>query len=319
MAIEGVLFTAGTLSQPRPNPLGVAERVPPAFGSDTARLERDPVSLRRAAVLTGEIAAINGGRANARNAAAVLQAADAGYAAIDERLADLKELATDASSSTASAAERAHYDAEFRRLLDEITDIAQTTRFGGRDLLVGGASPDTLDFAFRVGDGTDPDADTVTVSLAAATVDQLSSDLPTASLQGENAAASALTAVTNAIASLDDARASVRADNVRIAAAVSSADDRGAAAEAERAERLATRIRVDLIGAVADETLKKTGTSDVLHATDVLRDLLTTLQNTVVPATIPESRQPAQEARQPTTGSRDTAERDSNATADANS
>ena len=76
---------------------------------------------------------------NARDGASLLQVADRGLGAIDDALTAMKNLATQASSTTAplSRQERAILNAEFQKLRSEIDRIADKTEFNGIKVLKG--------------------------------------------------------------------------------------------------------------------------------------------------------------------------------------
>ena len=121
----------------------------------------DAASLAIGARLAGEIGGLKQAAVNAGQGAAMLQVADGGMAGINDILVRMKTLAVQAGSDTLSSNDRQALDAEYQALASEVDRIAADTEFAGTNLLDGSAG--TVDF--RVGTGTDPNADDISVSL----------------------------------------------------------------------------------------------------------------------------------------------------------
>jgi flagellin len=170
----------------------------------------DAASLAIGSRLGAETSALLQAQLNTGQASSMLQVADGGMARIGEALTRMKALAVQAGSGTLSAADRSALDTEFQALASEIDRIAADTEFAGTNLLDG--SVPVVDF--KVGTGTDPAADGISVGL-----DRLS--LTALSLDGANVATTgnadaALLAINNAIDTIQVARTQIGADQSRL-------------------------------------------------------------------------------------------------------
>ena len=271
-----------------------------SLDSEAVTFERDRVALSAAGRLGGQIAGLARGRANAGTAVSVLQVADTALSSISSKLSDMKTLATQAAASTSSAFDRAIINREFAALSAEVDTLAQEAKFGDLQLLVGSGGGDTLTLSFNV--GGDPLAeDSITVTLQGAKAAQLASGLGTADLSTAAGASQAKTDVDAAIDKLDDARAAVRAATVSLAGASQGASQRATVAEAERADRLATRINIDFARFVGDESLDDRGVVPPLHDTQLMRHLFTALEAAAFRRTAPASKKAAPYAPKPAT------------------
>ena len=109
--------------------------------------------------LESKITGLNQVVRNANDGISMLQTAEGALEETSAILIRMKELATQASSSTYSSTDRDSMDLEFQALLSEITRISATTDFNGTQLLQNDSSA-----TFVVGD---QGSDTVSISLQA--------------------------------------------------------------------------------------------------------------------------------------------------------
>jgi flagellin len=260
-------------------------------------LKLDHVSMTAGGRLAGRIAGLDQGRANAGTAMSLLKVADAGLDEIDAKLARMKELAaqaasvkltsTDPTPADTSAVERAILNEEFAQLSGEIDAIADTTTFNDLQILNGVSGSGAFSAAFNVG-GDSQAEDVITVSIEAATIANLASGLAAADLLSVSGASAALDDVNTAIGKLDETQAGVRGLNVRLYAAASGAAERASEAEAEKEDRLAIRVGVESSRLVAERVLDERDVSALAHDTEMIRDLLATLE-------LPDVRGPAED------------------------
>ncbi len=158
-----------------------------------------------------DIRAMTGANRNAGTGASLLHVADEGLDEISDALTRMKELATQASTTTVSRRERAILNTEFEALRAEIDLIADRTEYNNTKVLKG------TSLAFKVGTGND-DQDSITVSLSAATVAGLDAGLASDTITDASSASQALTNVTSAIDGLKGIQASVDGVTVRFQA-----------------------------------------------------------------------------------------------------
>jgi len=124
-----------------------------ASGSRIVKASDDAAGLAIGTRLLADVTVLRQSSVNAAQGASVLQVADGGMARIADVLQRMKALAAQSLSGVPSNTERGFIDAEFQQLRDEITAIAQTTRFNGDSLLDGtGTSPQTFFVGSEAGD-----------------------------------------------------------------------------------------------------------------------------------------------------------------------
>ena len=202
--------------------------LPNTINLDGVRVRSDRVAITGRAQFTRQITELRQAAANASAGASLLDVVDAGLWRIDEKLSRMDELAKiaaftvverdDGSNFTPaelSAQERAVFNSEFEALRDAIDDIASSTGFNGIDLLAG--NPQTpgnpLDISFRTGGDS---SQTVTVSLAGADTEALSTDLVTANLLSDPGGDAAVIAVNEARVAVGDRQAAVRGSRAQL-------------------------------------------------------------------------------------------------------
>ena len=108
----------------------------------------DSAGLAISHSLESKISSMNQGIRNANDGISMLQTAEGALEETSSMLNRMKELATQASSGTYSAADRVALDSEFQALASAITSIATETDFNGTNMLNGATT-----VSFQVGDG----------------------------------------------------------------------------------------------------------------------------------------------------------------------
>ena len=250
------------------------------------RVRSDRVAIAGGAQFTRQIAELRQAAANASAGASLLDAVDAGLGRIDEKLSRMDELAKiavltvveRANGSTfapaeLSAQERAVLNTEFEDLRDAIDDIASSTGFNGTDLLAGDPqSPgNPLDVSFRTGGNS---GQTVTVSLAEADTEALSTDLVTANLLSESGGGTAVIAVNEARVAVGDRQAAVRGARAQLNSVETAAGEISAIVENVRVLKTSPEKIVDLARAVAQQVTDEGGFHLSAGAQKLLQDVL---------------------------------------------
>ena len=108
----------------------------------------DAAGLAIAHSLDSKISSLNQGVRNANDGISMLQTAEGALEETSSMLNRMKEIATQASSGSYSAANRTALNAEFQALATAITSIAKETDFNGTHML-----NSTNSVSFQVGDG----------------------------------------------------------------------------------------------------------------------------------------------------------------------
>ena len=183
-----------------------------ASGSRIVKASDDAAGLAVGTRLMADVTVLRQSAVNASQGASVLQVADGGLARIADVLQRMKALAAQSLSGVPSNTERGFIDTEFQQLRDEITAIAQTTRFNGDSLLDGtGTSPQTFFVGTEAGDNIVVSYSTLAASATefTATGIGLVSSAISANVATMTAAESAMGLVDAAIDVISEARASM--------------------------------------------------------------------------------------------------------------
>lgn len=134
-------------------------------GNRIARPGDDAAGFAISEQLRGQERGLSQARRNADNAIGLIQVAEGGLAEQNNIVVRLREIAVQSASDTVSDEEREFLDVEFQQLVAEADRIAQSTRYGQRQLLVGSNE----EFEFFLGTNGDPSTDVVNYRLDADT------------------------------------------------------------------------------------------------------------------------------------------------------
>ncbi|HVK62442.1 MAG TPA: flagellin, partial [Bdellovibrionales bacterium] len=121
-------------------------------GSRIVSAGDDAAGFAIAESLRGQAASLRVAKQNADNAVGLIQVAEGGLNEQNNILVRLRELAIQAASDTVGDDERGFLDTEFQQLVQEFDRIAETTRYGGKQLLVG----ESTEYEFHLGTGSSP-------------------------------------------------------------------------------------------------------------------------------------------------------------------
>ncbi|MSP23956.1 MAG: flagellin FliC [Myxococcales bacterium] len=132
---------------------------------------------------------------NTSNAISMARTAEGGLSEISGIVLRMRELAVQSANGDLTSTDRSYIDTEFQALKSEITRLADSTEFNGKELLTGDS---TSSVAFQVGIGTDSAQDTISVDFGGITLSSLG-------LSGVSVGGSGQTNATNAIAKVDTA------------------------------------------------------------------------------------------------------------------
>lgn len=146
-----------------------------ASGSRINSASDDAAGLAISEKLRADIRGMQMARKNAENAVSFIQVGEGGLNEVSNILVRLRELGIQSASDTIGDDERGFLDTEAQHLMEEIDRIAETTKFGEKNLLNG--SQDELEF--QVGVGSDDnssirftmDADATTSNLGVSGMD----------------------------------------------------------------------------------------------------------------------------------------------------
>ncbi|MBI4643993.1 MAG: flagellin [Deltaproteobacteria bacterium] len=193
----------------------------------------DAAGLAVREIMRTDIRVLNQGVRNANDAMSMIQTADGALSVIDEKLTRMKELAEQAATGTYTTAQRLIMDSEYQAMASEITRIAKATDFNGVKLLDGSLSGTGLDgtagnqMKIHFGTGNASAEDYYYVKINEATASALGVGNSSAvdagyTISTQSAAAEAMTALDDAIATKDNIRANLGALANRLASTVSN-------------------------------------------------------------------------------------------------
>lgn len=128
-----------------------------ASGSRIVQAADDPAGLAISDSMNATIRSLGQAMRNANDAISLVQVFEGGTNEINNMLIRLRELSMQASSDTVGDRERSMLDNEVQELKNEITRIAKTTTYQGRELLAG----QEVSLEFQVGTNNDPDKDRI--------------------------------------------------------------------------------------------------------------------------------------------------------------
>ncbi len=154
---------------------------------------------------------------NTNNAISMANTAEGGLNQISGIVLRMRELAVQSANGDLTSTDRDYLDTEFQLLKDEITRLAETTEFNGKELLAGTATT----FTFQVGINTSS-FDTIQVNFGGVSVSSLG--LSGIGVSGTNAtnANAAITALDGALTTVSTERAKFGAANNRLSIAVAN-------------------------------------------------------------------------------------------------
>ncbi len=196
--------------------------------SSGLRVERaadDAAGLAVRELMRADIAALQQGVRNANDAISLIQTADGALQTIDEKLVRMKELAEQAATGTYDSVQRAIIDSEYQQMASEITRIASATKFSNVKLLDGSLA-DANKLKIHFGPSNSSAEDYYSIEIKSATADKLGVGIGATgdgkSIETQDKAGKALDAISNAIASKDNIRASLGSLQNRLEATVSN-------------------------------------------------------------------------------------------------
>lgn len=190
-----------------------------ASGSRIVHPGDDAAGFAISEQLRGQESGLMQARRNADNAIGLIQVAEGGLSEQNNIVVRLREIAVQSASDTVSDDEREFLETEFQTLIKESDRIAESTRFGQKQLLVG----TNENFDFYVGTSGDAAADVINYKLEANTKSS-SLGLAGLSVVDQDEAQSVLTDLDESLQKLAQARAGFGAIQGRLEIAGNNLD-----------------------------------------------------------------------------------------------
>ncbi|HBG46166.1 MAG TPA: flagellin FliC [Deltaproteobacteria bacterium] len=176
----------------------------------------DAAGLGRADQLRSQSRMIQASIRNINDGVSAMEVSDKAAEQITNIVTRMGELAASAAQGTLDSTNRSYYSDEFDTLINEIDRIANTTEFGGYKLINGNETSISMYIGFK----TSAD-DRLTVTLAALTAGT-ALGLSAGLLDTQAGALSAISSVSTALKTINDARAVYGASTNRLSAALSN-------------------------------------------------------------------------------------------------
>jgi flagellin len=180
------------------------------------RASDDAAGLSVSEQLRTQVRGLSRSKANAQDGIALLQIAEGAANEISDILQRQRELAIQSANDTLTSTERSYLDQEFSSLTNEVTRIANSTKYNGQTLIAGGSSSfggsGSSSSVLHIGANATSGTDNITITMDALTAGAIGMSSSTA--VGVSTQASALTAVSTidtAIASVNNMRSDVGA------------------------------------------------------------------------------------------------------------
>jgi flagellin len=179
--------------------------------------------------LSAEVQGLQVASRNAADAQSMIDTAEGALQETHNVLLRMRELAVQSANGTLTDGDRAHTDAEFNQLVEEVTRIANNTTWAGKKLLNGDHASTAL--SFQIGEGANQTidvniADMKATALGAETVSN-GTDIPALSAAGLDSVTNAqlaIQSIDNAIDSVSTARGGMGAVSNRLSSTMSNLD-----------------------------------------------------------------------------------------------
>jgi flagellin len=224
----------------------------------------DAAGMAIADRMNAQIRGINVAIRNANDGISLAQTAEGALATMTDALQRMRELAIQSQNGTNSASDRANLDAEYQQLSQEITRIADQTKFNGVAIVGGGAGANI----FQVGPNN---GDTLTIT---------TSQVTTVAGNVLDAAAS-LTAVTDLDAKLDvinTSRATYGAAMSRFSFAISNLQITGENQSAARGRIVDADFAAETANLSRAQIMQQAGSAMVAQANQLPNQVLALLR-----------------------------------------
>ena len=239
-----------------------------AAGRRVLSAKDDAASMAIGSRLGAAVGGLMQAQTNAGQAVSMLQVADGGLARVDDMLTRMKTLAVQAGSGHLSTSDRTAINTEFQSLASEVDRISADTDFAGANLLDGSAGT----VSFKVGTGTSPVSDDISVSFEDTSTTALSiGGLDITSQAGADAASAA---IDNAIDSVQTMRAGIGASQNRLDYAAQNVATAIENTEAARSSLIDLDVASGISDFASKQTLMHAGVAMMAQANQAPKHLL---------------------------------------------
>jgi flagellin len=177
----------------------------------------DPAGVAIASRLNSEIRGTSQAISNALDGQALIDTAEGGHKEVENILQRMREIAVQAANDTNSSQDRANLNEEMKALSTEIDRIAAATSWAGKNLMNEGSSQ----FSFQVGTSTNAES-AITISIGSMSATALSLDHTSITVTSSENSQFAISAIDQAITSVNSQRSMLGATSNRLNYAVNN-------------------------------------------------------------------------------------------------
>ena len=176
--------------------------------------------------LSAEVQGLQMASRNAADAQSMIDTAEGALQETHNVLLRMRELAVQSANGTLTDGDRAHTDAEFDQLVDEVTRIANNTTWAGKNLLDGSNALAADALSFQIGEGAGQTIDVQIANMSASSLGTVTgvADLTAARVDTAAFGQLAITSVDKAIDSVSTARGGMGAVSNRLSSTMSNLD-----------------------------------------------------------------------------------------------
>jgi len=189
-----------------------------ASGSRIVRASDDPAGLAISDNMNATIRSMGQAMRNAQDGISLIQVFEGGTTEISNMLIRLRELSIQSASDTVGDRERTMLNNEVQEMKQEITRIAKTTNYAGKDLLAG----DEIHLEFQVGANNNPEKDRVVFDPGRANMTAEGLEVEGIDVSTKEGSQEGLEKLDAALTSINELRARIGASQNRLQTTINS-------------------------------------------------------------------------------------------------
>lgn len=221
--------------------------------------------------MTAQVTGLGQAQRNANDGISLAQTAEGAMNSINDNLQRMRELSVQAANGTNSAADLTSIQEEIDARIAEIDRVANSTNFNGIDLLEGTNTTHTI----QVGTGADAAKDQIDITTIDATFDALvAGGIDVTVADGGTAA---ITALDEAIKTVDSARSGLGASQNRLESALDNISSTSTNLSAARSRIEDADYAVEVSNMTRANILQQAGTSVLAQANQTPQSVLSLL------------------------------------------
>lgn len=189
-----------------------------ASGSRIVRAADDPAGLAISDNMNATIRSLGQAMRNAQDGVSLIQVFEGGSTEVSNMLVRMRELSIQSASDTVGDRERSMLNNEMQELKSEVTRIAKTTSYAGKDLLAG----DKIHLEFQIGPNNDPEKDRVIFDPGTSNLTAEGLGIDGLDLTQKQSSQEGLEAIDVAINNVSEMRARIGASQNRLQTTINS-------------------------------------------------------------------------------------------------